>query len=163
MGNESAFPETEPGQIEVKLLPAGKLLESRGSGSYFDESNGLFRPLFNYIQKHEIAMTTPVEAQINPGIMYFWVGSDEVGKATEDNGGVRVIEVPSRKVAAIGVRGAYSWSNFEEARTALLEWVSLQPGLSAIGEPWAVYWNGPMTPWFMKRAEVQVEVTGGAD
>ena len=163
MANESAFPETEPGQIELKVLPAGKLLESRGTGSYFEDSGGLFRPLFNYIQSHEISMTTPVEARIEPGVMYFWVGASQEDKATANEGGVRVIEIPERKVAAIGVRGAYTRSNFEEARTVLLEWVSGQPGLSVVGEPWAVYWNGPMTPWFLKRSEVQVAVKSAAD
>ncbi len=31
-------------------------------------------------------------------------------------------------------------------------------GPPAAGEPFAVYWDGPFKPWFMKRAEVHVPV-----
>jgi len=158
MGYATAFKQTEPGELEIKTLPAGRLLESGGDSSYFDQANSLFRPLFRYIQKHEISMTTPVEARIEPGTMYFWVAADQVDKATADDEGVRVVDVPKRTVAAIGARGAYTEANFEEAKAILLEWVASQPGIVPVGEPYAVYWNGPFTPWFLKKFEVQVEL-----
>lgn len=157
-GYEKAFKETETGVIEVKVLPSGRLLESKGDGSYFDSSGNMFRPLFNYIQENNISMTTPVEARIEPGTMYFWVASNQIDKAFEDTGRVKVIDVPERKVAAIGAKGSYNQSNFEEAKRNLLDWVATQKNLSIIDEPFAVYWNGPFTPWFMKRFEVQVEI-----
>jgi len=46
MSAEPAFPPTAPGVAEFKTLPAGMLLKSTGRGSYFDESNRLFRPLY---------------------------------------------------------------------------------------------------------------------
>jgi effector-binding domain-containing protein len=152
---QQAFPRTEPGVIEVKVLPAGRLLEATGTGNYFRQSGSLFQPLFRYISRHDIAMTTPVEAKIDPGVMYFWVSPDQVEKAKSDGSAVRVIDVPERRVAAIGGRGGYSESNFLQARARLLEWVEAE-GLTAIGEPFAVYWNGPFTPWLMKTYEVQV-------
>ena len=154
---EQAFPRTDPGVIEVKTIPAGRLLESRGSGSYFEQSNRLFRPLFSYIQSHDISMTVPVEAKIDPGTMYFWVAADQVDKATGDSGQVRVVDVGARHVAAIGYRGAYSRENFMEARAELMAWLE-ERNLQTKGEPYAVYWNGPFTPWLLKRAEVQVEL-----
>lgn len=60
MAAQQAFPPTAFGVCELKTLPAGMLLKSEGSGDYFTEANGLFRPLFNYISSHNIAMTTPV-------------------------------------------------------------------------------------------------------
>lgn len=155
---EQAFPSTEPGVIEIKTLPAGKLLESRGEGDYFNQSNSLFGPLFRYISQHDISMTTPVEAQINPGAMYFWVTGNQADKAKEDTDRVKVIDVPERLVAAAGARGGYSETNFNETRDKLMDWIGKQSGLEVIGEPFAVYWNGPMTPWFMKRFEVMVEI-----
>ena len=155
---EQAFPPTEPGTIELKTLPAGRLLESRGEGDYFNQSNSLFRPLFRYISSNDISMTTPVEAKINPGTMYFWVARSQVSKADADTDSVRVIDVPERLVAAAGARGSYSEANFKETRDQLMAWVQAQDGLQVSGEPFAVYWNGPMTPWFMKRFEVMVEV-----
>ena len=154
---EEAFPPTEPGNIEVKTLPFGRLLESSGNGDYFSESGRLFSPLFRYIQQNGISMTTPVEAQINPGKMYFWVAESQVDKAKKDSVNVKVIDVPERRVASIGARGAYTQANFEEARRALLEWIEKE-GLETHGEPYGVYWNGPFTPWFLKTFEVHVRL-----
>jgi effector-binding domain-containing protein len=158
MGYEAAFDRTEPGQAEIKVLPAGRLLEAGGDGSYFSQSGSLFRPLFRYIQSHGISMTVPVEARIEPGTMYFWVAPDQVDKAAEDAGGVRVIDLPERLVAAFGARGSYSEKNFEKTREALLEWLSGKDDVEITGEPYAVYWHGPFTPWLMKKFEVQVAV-----
>ena len=155
---EQAFPRTEPGEFEVKVLPAGRLLESRGEGDYFTNANSLFGPLFRYIQEHEIPMTTPVEAKIEPGTMYFWVADDQADKATDDSDEVRVIDVDDRMVAAVGRRGGYTRGNFEKARKELLRLVRTEGDLQVIGEPYAVFWDGPFTPWFMKKFEVQVRV-----
>lgn len=158
MAYEQAFEPTASGVIEVKSLPAGRLLESVSKKSYFDGSNGLFRPLFNYIQQHDIAMTTPVEARLDPGAMYFWVSAEQEKKAEKNTANVRVIDVPERKVVALGGRGSYSEDNFKEARAKLMMWLADHPEFEPVGEPFAVYWNGPFTPWFMKRYEVQVEI-----
>lgn len=157
-GYEQAFPRTEPGEFEIKVLPRGRLLECAGEGNYFDGANNLFGPLFRYIQQHDISMTTPVEARIDKAAMYFWVSESQVDKARESNDAVKVIDVPERTVAVLGYRGSYSQENYETAKAALLEWIRKDKTLEIIGEPYAIYWNGPMTPWFMKKAEVQVEV-----
>lgn len=159
MAAENAFPPTPPGVAEVKTLPAGVLLRAAArSGAYFDQSNRLFRPLFNYISSHGIAMTTPVEARIDPAEMYFWVAPSEEAKVSGTSGGVDVVRIPERRVASLGARGGYSRENYEQTRDRLLEWVSRQPGVEAAGEPYAVYWHGPFTPWFAKRFEVHVPV-----
>ena len=157
-----AFEKTPTGSIEIKELPAGRLLESKSEGDYFDRSSQLFRPLFSYIQKNGISMTTPVEAQIAPGKMYFWVAEDQKEKAANGNDRVTVVDVPIRKVASIGSRGSYSKSNYDEAKSKLLEWVESNDSVVLAGlavEPYAVYWNGPFTPWFLKSFEVHVLVS----
>jgi effector-binding domain-containing protein len=158
MATEQAFPPTAPGIAELKTLPAGMLLKTTGQGSYFDQSNQLFRPLFSYISKHEIAMTTPVEAQIDSAAMYFWIAASEQPKVTGPAAGVEVIRIPERRVASLGARGSYSRANFEKTRDELLAWLARQPGLEVAGEPYAVYWNGPFTLWFAKQFEVHVPV-----
>jgi len=156
---EAAYARTKAGVIEIKTLPAGRLIEHAARGAtYFDESNGLFGPLFRYIQTHDISMTRPVEARIEPGTMRFWISKQQESKADGDEGPVRVIDTPERKVAAIGGRGSYSRNNFERARDELMNWVAAQEGMEAVGEPFAAYWNGPFTPGFLKRYEVMVEV-----
>jgi hypothetical protein len=158
MAEIQAFPPTAPGQAELKTIPAGVLLKNAQPGGYFAQSNQLFRPLFRYIQKHDIAMTVPVEARIDDAAMYFWVGTAELAKVAGDEAGVVVERREARRVASLGARGSYSEKNFAATRDRLLAWVGGQPGLERAGEPYAVYWNGPFTPWFMRRYEVHVPV-----
>lgn len=158
MAAQEAFPPTQPGVSEVKVLPAGVLLKSQGKGNYFSESNRLFGPLFRYIQSRDIAMTTPVEATIDQAAMYFWVAPSEEGKVTGNAAAVEVVRLPERRVASRGARGGYSQDNFVRTRDELLAWIATQPTLEITGEPYAVYWHGPFTPWFTKRSEVHVPV-----
>jgi effector-binding domain-containing protein len=157
MAAAAAFPATDPGTTEIKTLPAGVLLKSSTPvGNYFDHNGALFRPLFRYISSHDIAMTVPVEATIEDAAMFFWVARNQESKVTESQDGVEVVRVPARRVAAHGFRGSYSAENFNQARDTLIEWVKSQPELTPIGEPYAVYWNGPFIPGFFKRFEVHL-------
>jgi hypothetical protein len=158
MAAPQAFAPTEVGVSELKTLPPGVLLKAQGQGNYFRESNRLFRPLFNYISTHNIAMTTPVEAQIDDAAMYFWVAESERAKVAGSGAGVEVLEIPERRVASLGARGSYSAANFSKARDALVAWLDTQPGVEAAGPAYGVYWNGPFTPGFLKRFEVHVPV-----
>jgi effector-binding domain-containing protein len=158
MATESAFPATTPGVNELKTLPAGILLKSSGRGGYFDSSNNLFGPLFRYISRHDIAMTTPVEARIEQAAMYFWVAPSQAAKVAGDEGGVVVEHIPERRVASRGAKGGYSQELFEKTRAELLAWLATQPNLEAAGEAYGVYWNAPYVPWFLKRSEVHIPV-----
>lgn len=162
MAAPQAFSPTEVGVSELKTLPAGVLLKAQGQGNYFNESNQLFRPLFNYISSHNIAMTTPVEAKIDDAAMYFWVAESERSKVVGSAAGVEVLEIPERRVASLGARGSYSAANFTKTRVALVAWLSTQPGVEASGPAYGVYWNGPLTPGFLKRFEVHLPVRAAA-
>ena len=162
MATEAAFPATAPGVTEVKTLPAAVLLKSSGRGNYFEQADGLFMPLFRYISRHQIAMTTPVEARIEDAAMYFWVAESQRDKVAGNEGKVEVQRVPARRVASLGARGSYSRTNFEKTRTALQTWLAGQAELEPDGEPYAVFWHGPFTPWFAKRYEVHVPVRARA-
>lgn len=158
MAAPQAFPPTDVGVSELKTLPAGVLLKAQGTGNYFEQSNRLFRPLFNYISSHDIAMTTPVEAQIENAAMYFWVAASERGKVAGNRGGVDVIEIPERRVASRGARGGYSAENFAMVRGELLAWLQSRVEVVPAGDPYAVYWHGPFMPGFLKRFDVHVPV-----
>ena len=155
---ENAFPKTDVGTIETKTLPAAKLLVASSDNDYFEGNNNLFRPLFRYIQANDIPMTIPVEAEIDPGAMYFYVGSDHADRKLENTDEVNVIELPERTVLSLGVRGNYNSENFDAAQKTLLahlaeqdEWVQTDPAR-------AIYWNGPFTIGFLKRSEVHIPV-----
>lgn len=158
MAAEQAFPPSPVGSPELKSLPAGVLLRATARGNYFDHSNQLFRPLFSYISSHDIAMTTPVEAKIDDAAMYFWVAKSQQSKVTGSTAGVEVVEIPERRVASLGARGSYSRDNFTTTRDELLAWLRTRQDVVADGVPYAVYWNGPFMPGFMKHFEVHVPV-----
>ena len=168
MSAAPAFPPTAPGVTELKTLPAGLLVRSETQGDYFQKSGELFRPLFRYIQRKDIAMTTPVES--HPGAtsaMLFWVGVAEQPKARGDllpsapaaPEGVVVLERPARLVASHGGRGGYSRERFEQAREVVLAWIASRSDLQVAGEAYGVYWNSPFVPPFLKRYEVHVPVS----
>jgi hypothetical protein len=103
-------------------------------------------------------MTVPVEAEIDGAAMYFWVGREELAKVRESDSVVSVVRLPERQVASRGARGAYSQKNFNETRDALLDWLKGRGDLEATGPAYAVYWNGPFTPWFLKQFEVHIPI-----
>ena len=158
MATEQAFPPSPVGSAELKTLPAGVLLKATAAGNYFEQSSRLFRPLFDYISVRDIAMTTPVEAQIDGAAMYFWVAKSQRHKITGNSAGVEMLEVPERRVASLGARGSYSPENFIKTRDDLVAWLATRKDVKPAGPPYAVYWNGPFLPGFMKRFEVHVPV-----
>ena len=156
MAAPAAFAPTAVDTFEIKTLPAGMLLEAEGTGDYFRADNGLFGRLFRYLSGHDIAMTTPVEARIEPAAMYFWVAPAEQAKTRGDQDGVRVITRPEQSVASLGARGGYSRENFVATRDRLQAWLATQTEFRATGPAYAVFWHGPFVPWFAKRYEVHV-------
>lgn len=158
MASQSAFPPTDPGLTEIKILPPGTLLKASASGNYFEHGNRLFRPLFRYISDHQISMTVPVEAGIEDASMSFWVAETEIPKLTGDRDEVEVVRIPERQVASRGARGGYSRENFEAVRAELLAWAQTRPDLKPVGPAYAVYWNSPFTPWFLKQFEVHLPI-----
>ena len=77
---ENMHDKTPVGKILVFDLPARLAMKATTEKSYFSENNGLFRKLFRYINQNDISMTTPVEADINPGKMRFFVGNKDRSK-----------------------------------------------------------------------------------
>ncbi|MGJ8649117.1 MAG: heme-binding protein [Opitutaceae bacterium] len=153
---DKAFPQTNVGQTEIKTLPAAHLIASQSENDYFSDDNQLFRPLFRYISSRDIAMTTPVEAEINPGVMYFYIGEEAIKKAQESTDTVTVHQLPARTVASIGVRGGYSEENFQKAEATLRTWLATQEPYEITGEARAIFWNSPFMPGFLKRSEVHI-------
>ena len=155
---ESYFPKTPVGEIELKEIPAAKLIATDSDQHYFSDNNGLFGPLFRYISANDIAMTTPVEAEMTPGRMYFYIGGEAADRDLQPTEEVDVLELPARRVASIGSRGSYSKRNFDEAESELRAWLEQNEQFHAVGEARGIFWNGPFTPGFLKRFEVHVSV-----
>lgn len=156
---EAAYPKTPNGEIEIKTIPSAKLMVAEDEGSYFDHNNDMFMRLFRYISANDVSMTVPVEAQVEKAQMSFYVGSADLEKQLADQGEVKVVNLPERTVASIGIRGSYSKKNFEKNRQKLTAWLEENKRYRAAGEAYAVYWDAPFVPWFMKHSEVHMPVT----
>jgi effector-binding domain-containing protein len=159
MAVSEAYPRTAPGDLELKTLPAARWMRSESANDYFAADNGLFMKLFRYIDANKIPMTAPVEAGIRPGTMVFYM--DEASAKRTDlaaTSQVKLSSVPERRVAAIGIRGSYSRENYEEGLAELRAWLARNPDVKAAGEPYAVYWNSPFVPFFLKHSEVHIPV-----
>ena len=154
-----AYPRTAPGDLELKTLPAARWMRTEMANDYFAADNGLFMKLFRYIDSNKIPMTAPVEAGIKPGTMVFYM-DEASAKRTDltETPQVKLSSVPERRVAAIGIRGSYSRENYEEALTGLKAWLDKRTDVKAAGEPYAVYWNSPFVPFFLKQSEVHIPV-----
>lgn len=157
-GVEQAFKKTPAGSIELKIIPESTVLVAETGGRYYGTRNDLFRRLFNYISENNVAMTVPVEARVDHAQMKFYVGSKDKIKALKDQGSVQVITVPQRTVVSIGVRGAYNESNFIKAKEKLAQWLKDSAEYRQAGDAYAVFWDAPFMPWFLKRSEVHIPV-----
>ena len=158
---DAVYPATAPGKIEIKRLPALTALDTATTNAYFGEENVLFRRLFRYISEHDVAMTTPVEADLRPGRMRFFQGP-AARSALTNAGPVSVERMPERTVASIGVRGSYTSEHYEEALKELRGWLDGRKDWAVDGPPRAAFWNSPFMPGFLKRFEVHVPVRPAA-
>jgi DNA gyrase inhibitor GyrI len=156
---EAAYPKTPNGTIEIKTIPAAKLLVTEAPGGYFDRNNDMFMRLFRYISANDVSMTVPVEAQIEKAEMKFYVGRDDSAKNLTEQAAVKVVNVPERTVVSIGIRGSYTKVTFEKNRDRLVAWLRENTRYRAAGDAYAVYWDAPFVPWFLKHSEVHIPVT----
>ena len=88
--------------------------------------------------------------------MIFHVGPKDAQKGLTDQGEVKVVETPERVVASVGARGSYTEKNFQAAAARLEDWLENQARYKKKAEPYAVFWNGPYVPGFLKRFEVHI-------
>jgi len=155
MAYESIYPRTAVGVIEIKKLPARTTLVASAPGDAFKDRGAAFSKLFAYIKENQIAMSVPVEASASRNEMIFFVGTRQAQpQALASTNGVSVQRLPESTVASIGVRGSYSRTNFDAAAARLNTWLAGHPEWRAEGQPYAVYWNSPFVPRFMRKAEV---------
>lgn len=156
---ELAYPKTDPAVCEVKDLPASRLMVARSDAGYFSANNRMFGKLFRYIQSNRIPMTAPVEARIEPGVMIFHCDVASAGREDlRPTAEVTLEQVPARTVAAIGIRGSYTERAYRDNLARLRAWLATQPGVAETGEPYAVYWDSPFVPGFLRRSEVHIPV-----
>jgi len=155
------------GKIEIRRYP--RLVIARVDG-YGD---GGFNLLFRFItgnnrQKSDIAMTAPVVSEeiamtapvlSEKGSIAFIMPEGFTLETTPEplDDRVKIVELPERVVAALRFSGRWSNSIFQKKTEELLAEIE-NAGLKVAGQVFSMRYNGPFTPWFLRRNEVAAEV-----
>jgi hypothetical protein len=165
---------TPPDALELKRYPGIRRAEMRanGEGNVNAElgRNVAFFPLFNHIQKRDIAMTSPVEMdypdlkvddastdKTRKWTMSFLYRTPELGPTGAD-GRVQVVDTAPVTVLSLGMKGRYS-SNREVATLSTLgDWIKAHPQWRAAGPARALYYNGPDVAPANEWSELQVPI-----
>ncbi len=107
-------------------------------------------------------MTVPVESKNNSesGYTYSFVMERAYTMETLPapvDPRIRLVERPSRYMAVKRYSGSTSHSRYKKEEAKLLAALAADD-VALVGEPRFARYNGPFTPWFMRRNEVMVEV-----
>ncbi|MBO3464152.1 heme-binding protein [Aetokthonos hydrillicola] len=165
---------TAPGVIEVKNYPLVRRAEVTTTKPGVNAGmNSAFWPLFQHIQRRDIAMTSPVEmdykgltadagAQPDAWTMSFLYRTPDLGPLGEDKSSkrhtVRINDLPPMTVAAIGFQGPYRLEVVKLNLSKLQAWLARNPEWEAAGDPRAMFYNGPEQWENRKWGEVQVPI-----
>ncbi|UCD74263.1 MAG: heme-binding protein [Phycisphaerales bacterium] len=161
---------TPPAVIELKKYPKVRRAEFTQTGNPDRGRNRAFWPLFKHIKSRDIAMTSPVELDVEGWdagtgfqivdprwTMSFLYRSPDLGPVGDD-GSVRVTDAEPITVLSIGVRGAYTMDRLNAAAAELAAWLEQQDEWQIAGDVRALLYNGPYVASRNKWAEVQVPV-----
>lgn len=157
---------TPPGAIELKKYPVVRRAEFSGTMNADMGMNAAFIPLFRHIEKHSIAMTSPVEMnyagltqseRADSWTMSFLYRSPDMNTTGKD-GTVTVSDQPPVTVISIGMKGNYSTSLAQRGISELEAWLKANPEWERAGEPRALYYNGPEVKSGDKWSETQIPV-----
>jgi hypothetical protein len=135
--------------------------------------DGGFNILFGFItgdnrQKSKIAMTAPVVSEqiamtapvlSDPDSIAFVMPEGFTLETTPEplDDRVKIVALPERVVAALQFSGRWSNSIFKKKAKAMLEELA-KAGIKSTGQVFSMRYNGPFTPWFLRRNEVAITV-----
>jgi hypothetical protein len=157
----------EIGKVELRRYPP--LLIARVDGYGDDGFNILFAFITgNNRQKLKIAMTAPVVSEqiartapvlSDPDSIAFVMPEGFTLETTPEplDYRVKIVEIPERVVAALQFSGRWSNSIFKKKAKAMLEELA-KAGIKSTGQVFSMRYNGPFTPWFLRRNEVAIAV-----
>ena len=151
------FPE-----FEIRQYSAYTVAEVVIKAPASDAGNRAFPILAGYIfgknkGERKLAMTAPVtQSAVTDGMLVQFVLPKNINKENAPeplDSRVMLREVPPKRVAVIRYSGFWSESNYNHHLN------KLQDGLRAAniawrGKPVLSRYNGPMTPWFVRRNEI---------
>ena len=168
--------------IEIREYPSFTVAETIVTGTSSEAGSRAFPILAGYIfgknkGERKLAMTAPVTQAAVPvklemtapvtqtaapgGYLVQFVLPRGVTVATAPeplDARVTLREVPPSRVAVIQYGGFWSESNYDE-HLAKLQAAMKAENLAWTGEPVFSRYNGPTTPWFMRRNEIWLHVS----
>jgi hypothetical protein len=152
--------------LDTRSIDAGNQAFPILAGYIFGKNKGerkmaMTAPVTQTPEPVKMAMTAPVtQSAAGTGTRVQFVLPADVTLATAPeplDARVRLREEPAVVRAVIRYSGTWSQSNYDEHLAALRSALATA-GIATEGEPvWARY-NGPMTPWFMRRNEIWLTV-----
>jgi hypothetical protein len=154
---------TPPGAIDLKTYPSVRRAELQGGA----KGENAFWPLFQHIQRHDIAMTSPVErdyvladGHLKDDGMSFLYRVPELHPTGVDAKDSRVViyDTEPLTVVSLGGRGSYERDRIKKDVGALLTWLEKHPQWEVAGEPRALMYNGPTLFGGRKWLEVQLPI-----
>ncbi len=177
--------------IEIREYAPYLVAETRVQGSFSEAGNQAFQPLFRYIsgsnrRQEKIDMTAPV-SQVSDGAPGETIAmTAPVSQTAEDGPGGRYVisftmpakyrldnipapadarvtirEVPARTMAVLSYSGTWGAERYADHERQLREAIA-RAGWTARGKVEFARYNGPFTPWFMRRNEILTEVVPAA-
>jgi len=148
--------------LDVTAADAGSQAFPILAGYIFGKNKGerkleMTAPVTQSAEPVKMEMTAPVtQAAVTGGTRVQFVLPKGVTLATAPeplDPRVRLREEPPALRAAIRYSGNWSKANYEE-HLGKLQAALAAAGIATQGEPVLARYNGPMTPWFMRRNEV---------
>ncbi|MDX1379978.1 MAG: heme-binding protein [Xanthomonadales bacterium] len=158
----------EDGAFEVRRYAPAVVAVTEVEAEFENAGQRAFRSLAGYIggenaTDQDIAMTAPVtqhaaDADGRWELAFFMPAEYALDELpAPENQRVQLERWPERTMAAVRYGGTWSTESYREHLAALQAWIAEQ-GLAIAGAPvWARY-NGPFTPWFMRRNEVLIPI-----
>jgi SOUL heme-binding protein len=170
-------------QFEIRDYATQVVAEVTVVSTKSEPASDGFRPLAGYIfggnaPREKIAMTAPVTRQqgqqigMTAPVIRQAAGASDTwnirfimpeGSRLEtmprpNNPNVRLLEEPGKRYAVIRFSG-FGWQSDLDRKTADLRTFIAGRGLTAIGVPVIAFYDPPLTPPFMRRNEVWLEVS----
>lgn len=167
-GYESADyrPRLKDKRFELRDYPALTLVSTPLSARSKKGESSSFMRLFRYIsgsnaEEKKISMTTPVfMTDSTDGQMSFVVPRDiaTIGAPKARDALVEIDQLPAGTYAVYRFRGGRKESNVEDAKAALLNWITTQ-GKQPSGPVTIAGYDPPFTPVAFQRNEVLVRLS----
>ncbi|MFM9879230.1 MAG: SOUL family heme-binding protein [Burkholderiaceae bacterium] len=154
-------PATEAGSLAFPILAGYIFGKNKG-----ERKLAMTAPVTQAAVPVKLEMTAPVTQTPAAGggflVQFVLPRGVTVATAPEPlDARVMLREVPVSRVAVIQYSGFWSEENYTE-HLAKLQSAMKTASIAPAGEPVLSRYNGPMTPWFMRRNEIWIPVAAGS-